>query len=152
MKMTRNVLCLDPGGTTGVSVLKYSEDAEPQVLFIKQVEEGLAGFIKFYKEYSLKLGWDEIVCESFTLRTGVKFPDLTPVYIIGALEALVRDDILITYQNPSSKPMCGDNVLKRIGMHIPGMGHVNDSTRHGIIYLRNKKHMPTMLMAWPKED
>lgn len=150
--MTKSVLCVDPGGTTGVSVFKYSENSEPQLSFYKQVEGGLEGFIKFYKESYEELRWDEIVCESFTLRTGVKFPDLSPVYIIGAIEAMVEDDMVITYQNPSSKPMCDDNVLKRIGMHKPGLGHVNDSTRHGIIYLRNKKHMPTMLMAWPKEN
>jgi hypothetical protein len=152
MMMSKNLLCIDPGGTTGVSILSYSEQEEPKLLFTLQVISGLDGFIKFYKKFQPEFEWSEVVCESFTLRTGVKFPDLSPVYIIGALEAMRESDLPVIYQNPSSKPMCDDDVLKRIGMHKPGLGHVNDSTRHGIIYLRNKKHMPTMLMAWPKED
>jgi hypothetical protein len=146
-----NLLCIDPGGTTGVSIINYSEDSEPQLWEWLEVEGGLEGFIDFYQKTEPYYNWQEIVCESFTLRTGVKFPDLSPVYIIGALEVLGRGKT-ITYQPPTSKPICSDDVLKRIDMHKRGMGHVNDSTRHGIIYLRNKKHMPTIKMAWPKED
>lgn len=147
-----NLLCIDPGGTTGVSILNYSDTGEPKLWFYLQVENGLEGFIKFYRAMEPMYNWGEIVCESFTLRPGIKFPDLSPVYIIGALEAMVKHTQKIIYQPPSSKPICNDDVLKRIGMHQRGKGHVNDSTRHGIIYLRNQKHLPTIKMAWPKED
>lgn len=149
--MKNKLLCIDPGGTSGISMLEYSEAESPKLVFHTQVENGLQGFIKFYDEFYMKLAWDKIVCESFTLRTAVKFPDLSPVYIIGALEVLAGP-ISITYQPPTSKPLCDDSVLKRIGMHLPGKGHANDSTRHGIIYLRNQKHRPTLELAWPKED
>jgi hypothetical protein len=147
-----NLLCIDPGGTTGISILSYSDNTEPELIFHVQVENDLQGFIHFYKTMKPLYNWDRIVCESFTLRIGVKFPDLSPVYIIGALEAMVDNTDKIVYQSPTSKPLCNDTVLKRIGMHQKGKGHVNDSTRHGIIYLRNQKHLPTIKMAWPKED
>lgn len=147
-----NLLCIDPGGTTGVSILSYSDSTEPELLFYLEVEDGLNGFINFYNKMKPLYHWDMVVCESFTLRVGVKFPDLSPVYIIGALEAMEGNPDKIVYQPPTSKPLCNDTVLKRIGMHQKGKGHVNDSTRHGIIYLRNQKHLPTIKMAWPKED
>ena len=149
--MKNKLLSIDPGGTTGVSMLEYSDSTAPKLVFQTQVENGLEGFINFYETFYMKLAWTQIVCESFTLRTGVKFPDLSPVYIIGALEVL-SGAIKVNYQPPTSKPLCDDNVLKRIGMHLPGKGHANDATRHGIIYLRNSKHMPTIEMAWPKGD
>lgn len=149
--MKSKLLCIDPGGTSGISMLEYSDTEAPELVFYTQVEDGLEGFIRFYSDFYTLLKWDKVVCESFTLRTSVKFPDLSPVYIIGALEALSSPKT-ITYQPPTSKPLCSDDVLKRIGMHLPGKGHANDATRHGIIYLRNQKHMPTLELAWPKEN
>lgn len=152
MSKSYNVLCIDPGGTTGIAIISFSEDSEPKLWEYYEITNGLAGFINFYKEFEPMFNWKYIVCESFTLRTGVKFPDLSPVYIIGALEAMKKHHQVIIYQPPTSKPLCSDDVLKRIGMHKKGKGHANDAIRHGIIYLRNKKHMPTMKMAWPMED
>ncbi len=145
-------LSLDPGGTTGYAIFEYEENEPFKVKEAGQIPGGLRGFIRWYGE-QIKTSWDDVVCESFTLRTGVKFPDLSPVYIIGALEAFEeawgKEPI---YQPPTSKPLCNDDILKKLGIHIPGKGHANDALRHGIIYLRNKRHMPTLRAAWPLED
>lgn len=146
------IMCLDPGGTTGYALFEFDENSEAVVKKAGQVPDGLQGFIKWYSEHSYG-EWDTVVCESFTLRTGVKFPDLSPVYIIGALEAY--EDAWSkkpVYQPPTSKPLCDDDVLKRLGIYIPGRGHANDALRHGIIYLRNNRHMPTLRKAWPLSD
>jgi len=145
-------LSLDPGGTTGYAIFEYVDNVEVSVLETGQVPDGLQGFIKWYSEFTFG-SFDFVVCESFTLRTGVKFPDLSPVYIIGALEAY--ENALgkkVIYQPPTSKPLCDDDVLKKLEIYIPGQGHANDALRHGIIYLRNKRHMPTLRKAWPIED
>jgi hypothetical protein len=149
--MKNNILCIDPGGTTGVAIFSVSDDSEPKLLKHLEISGGTKSFIDFYKETEPEYSWKKIVCESFTLRTGVKFPDLTPVYIIGALEALIKDDVRIEFQSPSLKGLCDDDRLKLIGMHQRGNGHANDAIRHGIIYLRNSKHMPTIEMTWPRE-
>ncbi len=143
-------LSLDPGGTTGIALIEAGADTEPVIELAAQVSDGLQGFLLWHS-YNQHLNWDFVVCESFTLRPSVKFPDLSPVYIIGALEALSPEKP-ITYQSPSSKPLCDDNVLKRIGFYQVGKPHANDAIRHAIIYLRNKKHMPTLKKAWPFED
>lgn len=145
-------LSLDPGGTTGYAIFEYEDDSHAIVRSAGQVPDGLEGFIKWYGEHTVD-AWDFVVCESFTLRTGVKFPDLSPVYIIGALEAMESAwDNKVTYQPPTSKPLCDDDTLKKLEIYIPGRGHANDALRHGIIYLRNKRHMPTLRKAWPIED
>lgn len=145
-------ISLDPGGTTGYAFFEYEEDSEAVVLDAGQIPNGLTGFIDWFGKLPT-FAFDAVICESFTLRTGVKFPDLSPVYIIGALEAYEdASDRKPVYQPPTSKPLCDDDVLKKLGIYIPGKGHANDALRHGIIYLRNKRHMPTLRKAWPIED
>ena len=144
--MTR-LLCLDPGGTTGVAVFEYSDNTEATLEYYDQVPGSLKGFIEWYEIYSSKLNWDVVVCEDFTLRINVKFPDLSPVYIIGALEALEWPKVP-DYQQPTQKPLCDDDRLKKLGLHKPGKGHANDAIRHGIIYLRRNRHMPTLKKGW----
>jgi len=152
MMMTSNILCVDPGGTTGVAIFNFDKDSEPKLWEHFQIPNGTEGFIEFYRENKSYYNWSTIVCESFTLRTGVKFPDLTPVYIIGAIQALIDDSVELVLQSPSVKSLCNDDRLKLIRMHKRGQGHANDAIRHGIIYFRNIKHMPTIKMTWPKED
>jgi hypothetical protein len=149
--MMSNILCIDPGGTSGIAIFSVSKDGQPELLRHLEVSNGTQGFINFYRQNEPLYRWDKIVCESFTLRVGVKFPDLTPVYIIGALEALVKDGVDIIFQSPSLKGLCDDDRLKFIQMHQRGSGHANDAIRHGIIYFRNTKHMPTIEMTWPRE-
>lgn len=140
------LLSLDPGGTTGYAIIDYF-DNQVELLESGQISDGLTGFIAEWRY----LKYDVVVCESFTLRPSVKFPDLSPVYIIGALEVL-SSQYPIVYQPPSSKPLCTDTVLKRLGMYQVGKPHANDAIRHGIIYLRKQNHMPTLLAGWPKEE
>lgn len=138
------LLSLDPGGTTGASVI-YHDDKVVELVHAGQVKGALSGFLSWQKTFDTPI--DAIVCESFTLRPGIHGVDLSPTYIMGALEALYWDFDII-YQAPKLKPLCDDSRLKLMGFHRPGMQHANDSTRHGIIYLRNIKHMPTLLKGW----
>jgi hypothetical protein len=144
------MLSLDPGGTTGATLFQFSEEAEPIILWTKQISGSLKGFLDWHWDFLEDIKLDGIICESFTLREGVYGADLSPVYIIGALEALYPT-IDIIYQEPKIKPLCTDERLKRIGLHLPGKPHSNDATRHAIIYLRNNRHMPTLKMGWSDE-
>lgn len=142
------ILCLDPGGTTGWAFVHYTDTEEPFVSISGQISGGLVGFLHWYKKVGF--GWQETVCESFILRPGVHGADITPAYIIGALEALqFNNKSKMTQQAPSQKKLCDDDALKRLGLYQPGKPHTNDAIRHGIIYLRNKKHLPTLRKGWP---
>ena len=147
------MLSLDPGGTTGVAIFDYTETTEPVMVMNDQIGGSLEGFIQWYLGSKIKYRWDHIVCEDFTLRLNVKFPDLSPVYIIGALNAIEWGSLdNLTMQQPTIKPLCDDPRLKKMGLHTPGFGHANDAVRHAIIYLRNKKHMPTLKMGWQDSE
>lgn len=130
-----------------MAMFEYFDDTEAELLYYEQVTGSLQGFLEWYETKSHELGWDEVVCEDFTLRLNVKFPDLSPVYIIGALEALEWPTVP-HYQQPTQKPLCDDDRLKKLGLHKPGKGHANDAIRHGIIYLRRNRHMPTLKKGW----
>jgi hypothetical protein len=140
------ILSLDPGGTTGVALTKYDDDGF-ELVWHKQIAGSLQGFLDFHWDQLEDIKIDKIVCENFTLREGVYGADLSPVYIIGALEALYPTTEII-YQAPSMKPLCDDTRLKKMGLYTPGRGHAMDAVRHAIIYLRNNKHVPTLRKGW----
>lgn len=144
----KTALCLDPGGTTGVAMLAY-DDEEYRVLKTWQIKNGLHGFLDFHWDELEDWDIDQIICESFDLREGVYGADLSPVYIIGALEALYPKGVCeIVYQKPSQKPLCGDERLRKLELYESGRPHANDAVRHGIIYLRNKKHKSVLREGW----
>lgn len=140
------LLSLDPGGTTGYALIDYDDDYF-RIIESGQVAGGLKGFIEWDSSFFEAIGVERIICESFTLREGIYGADLSPVYIIGALEALYQNEEII-YQEPKLKPLCDDERLKKMGYHERGKPHRNDALRHAIIYLRNNKHMPTLLAGW----
>lgn len=145
----KTILSLDPGGTTGVAYSRYDKDSY-ELLWHKQISGSLKGFLDFHWDQLELLDIDQIVCESFTLREGVYGADLSPVYIIGALEALYPTTEII-YQAPHQKPLCDDTRLKKMDLYTPGRGHAMDAVRHAVIYLRNNKHIPTLRKGWQDE-
>lgn len=148
--VTTKILSIDPGGTTGVAIISFSAKTEPVISYFEEIPGGLHGFMDWYRGSKKFMSWDIVVCENFTLRQNVKFPDLSPVYIIGALESLEWPNEIV-YQAPAQKSLCNDARLKLMKMHKPGKGHANDAIRHAIIYLRNKKHLPTLMLGWKPE-
>ena len=141
-------LCLDPGGTTGVAMLAYDE-LTYKVIRTWQIKNGLQGFLDFHWDELEDMVFQQIICESFDLREGVYGVDLSPVYVIGALEALYPKALVeIIYQKPSQKSLCGDDRLRKLGLHEPGRPHANDAVRHGIIYLRNNRHATVLKEGW----
>lgn len=141
------VLSLDPGGTTGYAVSWVEPETQIEVVRSGQIKGGLQGFLDFHWDVLEDMPFDKIVCESFTLREGVYGADLSPVYIIGALEALYPTCDII-YQEPKLKPLCDDERLRKLNLHEPSKPHRNDAVRHAVIYLRNNKHIPTLVAGW----
>ena len=141
------ILSLDPGGTTGYAIFEVEDEQQAELIKRGQIQGGIKGFLDFHWDVLEDMNFDLIVCESFTLREGIYGADLSPVSIIGALEALYPTTKLV-YQEPKLKPLCDDERLKKLGLHVPGRPHANDAVRHGIIYLRNNKHTPTLEAGW----
>jgi hypothetical protein len=140
------ILSLDPGGTTGVALFEVTEE-DAELIWVKQIERGLQGFLNFHWDVLEDMKIDRIIAESFTLREGIYGADLSPVYIIGALEALYPTTEIV-YQEPKLKPLVDNERLKKMGLYLPSKPHGMDAVRHGIIYLRNNKHKPTLEAGW----
>jgi hypothetical protein len=140
------ILSLDPGGTTGVALFEVTEE-DAELIWVKQIEGGLQGFLNFHWDVLEGMNIDKIIAESFTLREGIYGADLSPVYIIGALEALYPTTEIV-YQEPKLKPLVDNERLKKMGLYLTSKPHGMDAVRHGIIYLRNNKHLPTLEKGW----
>jgi len=147
----KSILAFDPGGTTGWAFIGYEPDTEPVVFESGQIPDGHKGFIDWWNRKVQYLPETQIVCESFTLREGVRGVNLEPCYVIGALEALHGDSIV--YQSPMYKSFCDNDALKALGFYIPGQQHARDAFRHAVAYLRTQeKHIPTLRKGWPEND
>lgn len=143
----KTMLSVDPGGTTGLALFEYAQD-EYELLWKRQVPNSLHGFLDWHWDEGQFLDLQTIVCESFDLRAGI-YPDLSPVYIIGAIEALWPNKLIdIIYQKPSQKHLCEDPILKKMNLYSPGRPHANDAVRHGIIYMRNNKNKQVLKEGW----
>lgn len=144
----KTMLAVDPGGTTGLALFEY-DDESYNLIWTKQIANKLQGFLDFHWDELEDIRLDQIVCESFDLREGVHGVDLSAVYIIGAIEALYPRGVYdLVMQKPSQKALCSDQRLHKMGLHQTGKPHASDSVRHGIIYLRNKKHKAVLKNGW----
>lgn len=154
------VIGVDPGGTTGVCDMLFTEDSV-EVLDTDQWGEPN----DVWKELRLravkyrKMGYRVVlVVEQFDKRPGVVNPDFTPKYINRDIENNLSD-FDIKWQVPAAaknlvKPARkggGVDGLKRFGWYKMKSPHSNDATRHVIVYgVESLRHMPLILKGWPK--
>lgn len=162
---TGTVLGIDPGGAgrghTGIVWLQYTEDRAATLLDSWAVPDGLEGFVAWAEDHNGGAGLTAdnyldptdpiVVCETFVNRN-IPGVDLTPVLVEGAVRALFRDVVL---QPASGKNMAvPDDVLARLGLLDIGKDdHHRDrreAARHAIRFLKNHRHLPTLLVGWPK--
>lgn len=161
----RYIMSLDPGGTTGWALSKLSATRPLEFIDGGQISGGVDGFVDWYRVNS-GLTWAAtnnlnpilshpelyglvIVSESFTLRPGVKSPDVTPLRIEGALSVLAPQDRLV-YQQPAHKSLVGDQKLKELDFWIPGQRHQMDARIHALAYAVRQRHIPTLEAYWPE--
>jgi hypothetical protein len=138
------LLALDPGGTTGYSVWFYDAITPLRPIEHGQIKGGLIGFVNWWQ--SQDADWDEVVSESFILDGRTPFPDVTPLKIEGALAVLFPDHILQRNVYKASMP---NEKIKALGLWWPGQPHALDSLRHAWALMKERKHMPTLMAAWP---
>lgn len=154
------VIGIDPGGTTGVCDMLFTEDSvelldEDQWPEPDDVWKLLRARAHKYKMIGYRV---VLVVEQFDKRPGVVNPDFTPKYINRDI-ALNLGDYHIKWQVPAAaknlvKPARrgnGIDGLKRFGWYTIKMPHANDAKRHVIVYgVESLRHMPLILKGWPK--
>ena len=134
------VLGLDPGGTTGVAMMRVDMEDEtvlPELVFLDQVADGLEGF-KTYFQSAVLNGKYIIVSEKWKERN-IKGADRTPQYIEGAMHMLWGNEN-INYQYPDVKQLIPDSYLKEQELWTEGHRHQMDALIHVLVFLRNQGH------------
>jgi hypothetical protein len=144
--MTR-LLSLDPGGTTGWSLWEYTPTSAAVPIVHGQIRDGVDGFIRWWRDASVPMCWDEVLSESFALDGRTPKPDVTPLRIEGALSVLWPG----TLYQPNVLKRHGDDVtLKRLGFWWRGEQHARDTARHVLANMKIRRHAPTIAAYWPR--
>lgn len=143
------VIGQDPGETTGVAALRYTDSTVPELIYLTQIPNGHEGYLDWF-EGSIVSDDLDYVSECW-VEHNVRGANREPIRIEGVQYALWRDDI--TYQEPKMKQLISDNFLKDQNCWTPGMPHQMDGLRHALIFLRNNNHQPTLeLLAGMRPD
>lgn len=140
----RYIIGLDPGGTTGVAILRINpEDPKelPALVYLDQVEDGLHGFTDYFEDFTIGDNAD-LVSEQWNERN-IKGVDRTPIYIEGAMHAMYGD-YNVNWQDPEQKELIGDEFLKEQNLWVEGKRHAMDALIHTLVYLRNEEHPGTL--------
>lgn len=138
------LLALDPGGTTGWSFWRYTDDAPLSLIASGQVGNGIRGFIDWWADEAPSP--DIVVAETFRLDGRTPRPDVTPLKIEGALEVLFPG----WHGQPNTmKVHAPDAFLKAHGFWLPGKQHARDSVRHALAYAKTHRHEPSLRAYWP---
>lgn len=137
------VIGQDPGETTGVAVLRYTENTKPELVYLHQIPNGREGFFYFFIGTEMGYGTNNTsVSEKWEQREGVHSANLEPVRIEGVQDAIWVFQTV--YQSPVVKNMVGDEFLKVMNLWTPGKRHQMDALLHAIYYLRDIGHEPTL--------
>ena len=167
------VVALDPGGTTGWSVMCVESDAlsDPDISILKSIVHWRQGQVAICDEddhvaalVELLAVWPHaaVVIEDFILRKYVSGRELlSPVRITAkvayvfnrGLEGIEPPGRKIFRQQPSlAMSTATDARLKDWNLYVRegGEEHARDATRHAITFLRRASEKPKLRrMAWP---
>lgn len=159
------VVALDPGGTTGWSVLMVHPDSlvDPDIPILDNIEHFALGQTVGDERAQCKEllelldAWPDaaVVVEDFVLRKQLRDRALlSPVRITAVIEyAMWRQNRSLFKQSPAeAKSTATDDRLKSWGLYRRegGEEHARDATRHGITFLRRAKDRARLRkLAWP---
>lgn len=152
------VLAIDPGMSTGITLMEYIIGERPTITAQWQIEGGLDGLADAfdYDDFSYTT---EIVCERFTPRPvafSYSLDELEPLRIEGWLEREVRKGIV--WQDPPQRKLLRtlpetEKFLQANGYWATGTdvgckdaNDANSATMHALAYIRNQAHRATIDM------
>lgn len=144
------LLALDPGGTTGWSLWRYTAIEPLTLISYGMVGLGLTGFLHWWQENFASMEVDEIVIEDFVLDGRTPRPDTTALELIGATIAL--SPVPVIRQRNVAKIHATDEMLKRSGLWWRGAGHDRDSAKHALALVKTRRHVPTIARYWGRND
>jgi hypothetical protein len=138
------ILGMDPGGTTGIAMLRIDtedEKAKPELIYLHQIADGRYGFKDFFEGSTI--GGNLIVVSEKWRERNVKGANREPQYIEGGIHMLWGEEN-VEWQYPDVKDVITDEYLKSQNLWTPDKPHQMDALRHALAYLRNSGHEGTL--------
>jgi hypothetical protein len=152
----RHILAVDPGKATGLSYFIFDGEADPEMLWSKEVQQHeYADPVRKAFAYSQSRGVKlEVVCERFTINAQTVRNSQAPFSLeqIGILKQIMLDNGRtpdeIVFQSPAdAKAMFSNEKLRILEYwHRGGEGHALDSIRHGLLRLVKSGWKPLKLL------
>jgi hypothetical protein len=149
--MTKTIIALDPGGTTGWAMWRDNHFTCGQ---IGPAEHHLALYEFLGREQTGEL---TVVCESFEFRQGKQRANivLDSKEYIGVVklfhEEQINDgqDVKLHFQTAGqAKSFVSDEKLRKMGLYHTGMKHAMDAMRHLVTYMVNKERRYDLIESW----
>lgn len=148
------VLAIDPGMSTGMTLMEYIIGERPTIASQWQIEGGLEGL----RDFRFSAFRCEVVCERFTPRPvafSYSLDELEPLRIEGWLTAIFPE---ITWQDPPQRKLIRtlpetEKFLQAYDYWATGTDvgcknadDANSATMHALAYIRNQAHRATIDM------
>lgn len=170
------LISIDPGMSSAYSVLEYSDDTRPKLVYFRQFTGGTEALIPEIDWVVRKFNTAHVICEDFTARSNSGFgyttDSLEPLVGIGALVGMGvidRKDRNQMCAPPLQYFLPGNSLgekktkrriwLAENGFKVmpkdvgqPDADDVRSSLGHAIAWLRRKKNRPTLELFKDKED
>ena len=142
--MTETVLGVDPGGNTGLCLLRIGAHIEPEVMDFGQVTwPQILGVAE-----SWVVRCDAVACERYTItqRTAQLTRQPEALYVIGMLYFLAEAaQVPMVLQSPAdAKAAFSNDRLKELGLKVTGR-HAKDALRHACLLVRRAYKTTTAL-------
>lgn len=138
------VMGLDPGGTTGVAMVRVDtrdEELNPELIYLHQIPDGRYGFKDWFADSVIE---DNVIIVSEKWRERhIKGADREPMYIEGGIHMLWGDENVV-YQTPDYKELVPDEWLVENNLWTENGRHQMDALKHVFAYLRNDGHSATV--------
>jgi serine/threonine protein kinase HipA of HipAB toxin-antitoxin module len=139
------VLGVDPGTTTGMSIVEFGAGAPFHLWHTELPWPEAAAEAMRQIEHLERFPGSVAVCEEYTLtarsaQRGQKGAD-DAMGMNGWIRGLClfRDVDLAPSQKPAGKRSVTDDALKASGLWLRGRRHANDATRHALLYGMKKR-------------
>lgn len=146
------VMAIDPGVTTGWSVMGVHPDAvtsgDPAVRLLSNIEFWVAGQIDGDEDeqadflVDLAAAWPSarLVIEDFILRKMTMGRELlSPVRITAKVEFAVRPRYFVKQSSSLAMSTVTDERQKMWKLWIPGKEHARDATKHCVTFLKRQR-------------
>lgn len=164
-----DIVSVDPGWSTGVVVVSFTEDLPMTVRFVGQYPGGTRGITAVVRQLHDEYPSATWISEAFTVRPGsrgMRLRDVEPLRIEGFLIGLGlmpdRESKSDRWRQPQSRLFAGGSTpaerqknaiqfLRDHGLHVtgrdvgqPDADDANSALLHALAFLKYQKHRPTI--------